>query len=513
MRKFQQFLRRQADPLFYGGVALTAVLYFCLVWPGLGGPVLWNDEANTAMLADNIRQHGVPLADYGQHVVDKEIYSKNFLGVEAGHGWLSFYLCALSFAIGGETEFAARAPFAVCGALAVLAVAFVGRLLYGRFLGWLAGLLLALNPIFLQYCRQSRYYALVLLLTPVTLGAYLLVRDTRLRWFALPLAAFFLFHASEYFCAIVLAGLFLADAARLAWARAGGPPVLDRLPWKRIILGCAALILPWVVFFSIGRSLTEHVAFNLSDLWRHVRLGFRSVWEFFPYLIVLGALPMAPRRASYFPVAAAAITLALIILIPDAIFTPGGGLNGRYLMHLLPLGALIAARGLGLLRWKWTWLAAPAIVLLGLIPGASGAGDMWQKFERAQHFYRHLPHPDPERLALASAAEAIGRNQRVFVSGSYEYEFIYYVLGRDRIASPWKARCAPGMPQTSVVIVNQENYDEGITMHDCPFVIQCRETIYRDRTVLGANWAEGPKVFPARPYMGIWECPPRGVGQ
>jgi mannosyltransferase len=74
----------------------------------------------------------------------------------------------------GESDAALRVPSALCGALAVPAIYLLGRRLFGRTAGLIAGVLLALNPFMVRYAQTARAYALLVLL--VTLSSYFFVR-------------------------------------------------------------------------------------------------------------------------------------------------------------------------------------------------------------------------------------------------------------------------------------------------------------------------------------------------
>lgn len=69
-----------------------------------------------------------------------------------------------------EGDFAwLRMPSAVFGAAAVGVVFLIARLLGGRFAGLIAGLLMALSPLQMQYGQEARPYALVVLLISIAL--------------------------------------------------------------------------------------------------------------------------------------------------------------------------------------------------------------------------------------------------------------------------------------------------------------------------------------------------------
>jgi mannosyltransferase len=88
---------------------------------------------------------------------------------------LYYLLLNLWVRIFGESETAVRALSAVFGALAVSAIYLLGSRLFGRRVGIVAGVLLALDAFIVQYAQTARSYALLVWL--VTLSAYFLVVD------------------------------------------------------------------------------------------------------------------------------------------------------------------------------------------------------------------------------------------------------------------------------------------------------------------------------------------------
>src|SRR5215470_5794462 len=102
--------RRLAAPAALLGLCACLALY------GLDRPRLWVDEAETALLARSIRVYGIPEARVGSDLISQEI------GREFGPDlvwrwtpWLDKYVAAGSFALLGESTFAARLPFALIG--------------------------------------------------------------------------------------------------------------------------------------------------------------------------------------------------------------------------------------------------------------------------------------------------------------------------------------------------------------------------------------------------------------
>src|SRR5215469_18057380 len=146
------------------GVAIPYVVLFALsfglLFYHLDRELLWGDEAETAILAKNVVQFGIPRTYDGTNY----ILLHGTVDETPGHvwiwsPWLQNFLAASSFVLFGPTTWAARAPFALIGWCSVLLLAFVAWRVYrNHWVALSAAALLALSEVFLLHARQSRYY-------------------------------------------------------------------------------------------------------------------------------------------------------------------------------------------------------------------------------------------------------------------------------------------------------------------------------------------------------------------
>ena len=211
----------------------------------LGGPLLWEDEGDTAVFARNIARFGLPLAwdgrsftdsDYGARVAPR-LFGADFVLV--GTPWVPFYATAASFALLGESTRNARLPFALAGLACVALLYLLVRRATGDPQAALAGaLLLPLSVQFLLYARECRHYALNMALTLALLLAFLRLGERR-RDPMLVIVAVLLFYTQILPLAAALAacgGLTLLHPAFRSLRR----PFWVRVPW------IAALTAPWL---------------------------------------------------------------------------------------------------------------------------------------------------------------------------------------------------------------------------------------------------------------------------
>ena len=102
-----------------GRLIFWAASVFCaglLLFHNLGQAPLWQDEAETAVLARYTLKFGVPKAFDGINLVSQnqgadynKAYTWNY------SPWLGIYTAAASFLLLGENTFTSRLPFAIFG--------------------------------------------------------------------------------------------------------------------------------------------------------------------------------------------------------------------------------------------------------------------------------------------------------------------------------------------------------------------------------------------------------------
>jgi 4-amino-4-deoxy-L-arabinose transferase-like glycosyltransferase len=241
-------------------VVLITLLSAPLFLIGLGNTYLWQDEAQTALLARSVLKHGVPMVGQGAESLSA------VMGTDAGVGgiyfqvsWLQAYLTAASFSLFGESSWAARLPFALGGWLCVPLVAWTMQQVGAARAARLAALFVALNVPFIVAARQARYYALTSALVLLVTGTYGgLSRGTVLRFVAFAAAAGMLVVSFDVTAIGVLGALALHKviASRSAEER------LDRRFW--IAWGVAILLLiVWLALSFTAPSRQSHSGFTV----------------------------------------------------------------------------------------------------------------------------------------------------------------------------------------------------------------------------------------------------------
>lgn len=215
------------------GLALVIALVALASFYRLGEPTLWNDEADTACFARNTLKRGWPVAYAGRNVTVFDKGSSVSAGLSSRRvPWLSFYLAAAGMGALGESTFAARAGFALCGVLTAIPLWLLLRGWVGHPLVATATLLLA--PQAILFTRNARYYALLTFLFVTLLAVNYLVRHAEIgKTAALVGLAALLFHTHPLAAAAALLGLVLAEA------------VFDRGDAKRLGIAAFAGLASW----------------------------------------------------------------------------------------------------------------------------------------------------------------------------------------------------------------------------------------------------------------------------
>ncbi|MCC7008934.1 MAG: glycosyltransferase family 39 protein [Acidobacteria bacterium] len=193
----------------------------------LGTESLWFDEAYSVRLASR------PVS---------AILAERWIDI---HPPLYYLLLHAWVGVAGTSEVAVRSLSLLLDVAAIVAAWRVASRLLGRDTGALAALLLALSPFRVEYAQETRMYALLGLLSTVSMGALLsLIAAPRRRTrvvYAVSTALMLYTHAYGAFVAaaqlVVLAGGRLADRARFdrAWR-----------PWLTAAAGAALLYAPWL---------------------------------------------------------------------------------------------------------------------------------------------------------------------------------------------------------------------------------------------------------------------------
>jgi 4-amino-4-deoxy-L-arabinose transferase-like glycosyltransferase len=347
------------------GVAIPYVVLFALsfglLFYHLDNQLLWGDEAETAVLAKNVVQFGVPATYDGTNY----ILLHGTVDETPGHvwiwsPWLQEYLAASSFVLFGPTTWAARAPFALIGWVSVLLLALVAWRIYrNHWVALSAAALLGMSEVFLLHARQSRYYSISVFAEILfVFGIYELFASRRRGVWLTALALALLFYSNYILATANLPAFFCA-----AWMlRKQGRVAMFRLAAALGIF--AAAILPWLLYARPwgqshamgGENYLTKVLEYLLEIHFLFIPGCIFLLPFIGFVLKDGRpeIPNTIQRWERFLLLLLAWYFLAVLSAP--------GRYTRYQLPLLPLLCLLAA--VWVFRYvKWRALAVGLIVV------------------------------------------------------------------------------------------------------------------------------------------------------
>lgn len=374
-------------------VLLAAVAGFFYLY-GLGHWSLWQDEANTALLAKNILQFGVPAVFDGKNLLwpnPMDVSPDRHLWIV--WGWLPLYLNALTLKLLGLSTAAARVAQGFFGLMGLLWVYFlVNRSGLGRVTAAATAFLILFCVPLTLHIRQCAYYVYALFLPFGLFYALHMMEEDKPRWI--------LFLA----CSLALVNTHL-----LTWGAAWGALFLSAFAFPSrlrrnlpLLLTALASALPFLWFYEAWH-LAGRVGLHdgpFQDIGRRAWLYARFVTEtvlpvelsaavMFGGIMAWKNFAAGERRlvgaAAFFAVAA----LLLVAAVSRHVYN-------RYVIFIVPVifltVALVAARVYGR---RPLWGAALGLLLFAF--GVLGINDMPRgRFAFLPRFLRELSHDGTE---------------------------------------------------------------------------------------------------------------------
>jgi len=328
-------------PLIIVGAVSAALLF-----TNLGSGYLWADEGDTAVLARNIAKFGFPRAWDGTTFMDSDFGAReNSDLVMVSSPWLQYYVTAASFALFGQNTFAARLPFALIGCLTILLAYRLVCIATGDRRAALCATILMIGSVqFLLFCRQSRYYAIEMLLTCLLIDGFLQLRSMG-RALIFTVVAILLFHAHPIGIVPVIAlGLLtLLDrdfSAHRRWYWLSVPAIL-------------ALTTPWFLLARAGYTENASLVSSARDfVLRLIQylIECASVTPLIGVVVLVllmsifqrGAQPLQERERSLL-VTIATVIASLVVAMAVTQRSAALWVTGiRYASAIIPLVAVLA---------------------------------------------------------------------------------------------------------------------------------------------------------------------------
>ena len=322
---------------------LLCLLAAVILFTNLGNIYLWQDEAETAVLAKNTLKFGVPRAFDGENLITN-IYEDSCMYKGWKYAaWLQFYLVAMSFWLFGETTFAARIPFALFGVgSVVMCYLLAQRLFKNRLLSRVSCAFMVFSGPFFLYMRQCRWYALTVFFTLWVLLSYLdLLERKRFSALGFIVSGILLFHSNYgiFFPVFIALGLH-----GLVFNRRFIKNNVKGLLFYLFII--AIFTLPSLLYLG-GAEYTGEMTFARTK--GHAEFYFRVLNKYlFPCgLLFLSLTLFGLFRKRVFPILIQPLNKSYIWLLIFVFISTIAFLlfaderQIRYIIHLLPLCAIL----------------------------------------------------------------------------------------------------------------------------------------------------------------------------
>lgn len=473
---------RPSGPLLALALAALAVCLF----GRLSHPLLWQDEGETAMLAERVLAYGYPKVHGERNVVD-EFGPNAALGVKEsvdayiGKTWGDFYFAVpgLVWSNAVDDPYARtlrlRLPFALAGAagLAVMCWGVLPLVAPGRRRGFAAAFaaLCSVSVSLLLHLREVRYYPLLVLVLGALLALHLRRRlaperrgvGNALGQATLSFLVFQVFHVAWFIATALLA----LDDAHAVWRPARGRA--RRVARELVPHGLAALaVLPWLVFLEtlrVARAFAAHVGLTpavvLANLGRVV-VHFARHELLLPALVCSAALAWQRRRQRHAPPPPArrvSVRLAAFCVAFAAISCLNPLIYERYFVVLSPLLTLVflldaftLVEGAKARRTTAAWLLM--LVVLSLLPRAPEI--------RGRLAELRTPVRGPIDFAVAALRERYPDTHSLVVATNYEAFPLMYYLGSRVIVGLSLNNIAAERSLTPDVVIPRRAWPRGL---------------------------------------------------
>jgi len=458
-------MRSGTPALVIAGAVCLQTVFAGLVLAGLGAPLSWEDEADTAMFGRRILEYGYPKVHdprntvYGvHHPLELGVHER--LDAYLGSPWAQYYFAAPAVAWSDAADdlslrtWRVRLPFAIAGWLGVLLLGAVGASLWPAAAGerarfWLGFAVCLVLSVSLQlHLREVRYYPLVVL--GIAVVAWLETR--RHVRTDLPPLLHTLLLAPVLWCLFNLFYPAFAAVAAAAGCGLARQAIRSRAPLRTRVVDLAsgaapyllasAAVLPLVAFYKVlAQSRSFFEVFGGPEHTPIRQLGAASGYLLrFEFLLpaAVGALASVVARRGAGSVGRdvrvllgtcdlllwfAALWVALIALTP-LFFT-------RYLVPLSPVicGLCVLQAG-GLLALRRTAARRPAEAgLVAIAVALAGASVVRAPELRGRWAELREPYRGPLDHVIPYLAESYPNPAELVIATNYEDVSYMFYLG------------------------------------------------------------------------------------
>ena len=387
-------------------VVLIVAVAGVLACYGLNNNVFWDDEANTALFGRNILSTGKLTAWDGTNVIgfrqgaelDSQLVNVYMPPVQ-------YYVAALGFKLLGFTTLGGRVPFVLAGLVSIAALACFVHWHFAKLMSaWLPSLLVTLSPAYLMFIRQCRYYAVVSLLTVTTLAALSHPKTTirsRIVTSAVGVLAAYSLMFTNYLDAAGVAAILPVFLLLRRYRSRANAAFLGVVYLTFIFTGAYVLMTANPLSVTVSYKNTITGLHRLAMLaWWHIS-GLPR-FEFFPAavpLLLLVLLVAARKRAQgrliqeglFFCSVMLVYSIAIVAFSPQTVTNWTRLADMRYVVALMPIGAVASACALSALWYLSSWVGPILAIVMGSLLAVtnifSSAWSNWQPVRSTLYEY------------------------------------------------------------------------------------------------------------------------------
>ena len=317
-------------------IPIFVCLFACavyLLFHGLSNSNLWQDEAETALLALGLLNGNlVPNAFLNNTIVTQgEFIELTPSGTWAWSPWLMHFVAALSMHLFGQSNLGARFLFVAIALVTLVAVSV--HLLRNRrsnVLGVVICLVILLSdPDYILHSRQCRYYSLASLLTFTLYWSFELY-PRRLGVVLVTVSSILFFHTNYALFGFCFLSLLVYHVHRLT--------ISDIRIHCMVLTGITLFTLPWFLYLDIASVFTaQKMAYDMPDF-----LGcLGRVFPMVSHLLIPSIILVAVSRRWGEPV-----LLLLMICITGIGVSLSTFPDPRHIIHLWPLATVILVKSI-----------------------------------------------------------------------------------------------------------------------------------------------------------------------
>ena len=414
-------------------LAVIATAAAVLLFWRLGAVYLWQDEANTAVLAARMLESGKPLAYDGTNLLTNDNFGaeetatigQRTTSADAGvryviargdlrsdsswifQPWGQFIAAAAGIGVLGKTTLAPRLPFALAGLATVLVLFWVARRGTGQVhVALLAAALLVANAGWMLHSRQARYYALSGLFLLLTIAAYERWQRGVRFGAAIFIATAWLWFQIDYGTFWPVMAVLFGDAFIRHRHRLIAPLVPAAI--------LAATIAPFIVFYQLAGRLSAQVGPWAMRARENVFYINRYVVSIIILAVAIALLWRSWRRLNERTQRLLSISMAILVLLLLWVPSVAPAAFLRYVVMAAPLGCLVTAwtvmRLFGSTRPATGWLAGAVVAITPWITlpfdGLAGVPQLKASTSIVRPELRDLvtdvfvPRRDPNRIVI-----------------------------------------------------------------------------------------------------------------